>query len=691
MSSFVGRSESLRSPKPTYQPTAHAVSRANSVKLSRPKDFISKTTPASSPFLKVYNSNSDKNLTRSQSLYSKTSPASFLASKGQVGSSLAAPDIVTYTRSAVTRSESCKENPRGETRPIPIVQGNVRRSKSILSRILGQKIDVEKATPQEPIEVRSIYCVGKEPVIFPPKSVRIETTSPLKSQVTPNYQSLLENTLVDSQFGKGEDKEGESFQESDSNSVSLALQVENDSDFEKEELVENVSVSSKSTSTSSEKSTNSSSSSFTGNTYEIGEETTTFSSKKENRFHSKAIDFEDISDDFAQEKNSDDTHTKLAGYRNSSLSSLPQSHCSSEDGELSPISVASDNVLQTSVVKGSIAVFEVEIVKQIVSTESESEDSFEEYQEEEEEGAMDRYSSRVIKSRVNVRSQILATEEGNLNNNVSPSKTVGDRRKVPLTAGDDVKSRIQKYKGKLGGEPKVSPTKRGRKIIAEETGNKNEKDKKENIEIIRDSDVTVVTITTTAPAAEPIYSHRDVKLHDDNARTRASKDNGSGTTSSGENGSKSTNLSTSSQEYDSERPRRSRRRKEVLVEASHQSKMPDVDFKTGASKLEEASVVSISELKQHGEIAIKTKSSRQRDVARSQVISTAEEIVPSVASSENTLDAVEDSLSNWSKRRRKKRGKNVDESSTGTSSENGATGELIAQDNGRFDSLSFLI
>ena len=124
---------SFRTHRPTYKLPQHVKTRAESFRLHRPKDFIKQTSEVPGDRAILNPLSKDSNLTS----LSPNLDQSFTHFP---------TDILQTSESSLKRSESCKEN-RSSQNPfpfIPVVQGNKRRSKGILSRVLSVKINSEK-------------------------------------------------------------------------------------------------------------------------------------------------------------------------------------------------------------------------------------------------------------------------------------------------------------------------------------------------------------------------------------------------------------------------------------------------------------------------------------------------------------------------------------------------------------------
>ena len=158
-------SSSVRSYRPSYKAPDHVINRTESLKLSRPKDFIQpKATPECvrqvhhartiAPDRVALESVTSKKLDDDHDRVDE--PESQGPAVRDLGSS---PEL--------KRSESCKENERSKrlTGVIPVVPGNKRRSLGILGRVLSVKIGSEK--PSSPF--RSNATASKPAVDSSPK------------------------------------------------------------------------------------------------------------------------------------------------------------------------------------------------------------------------------------------------------------------------------------------------------------------------------------------------------------------------------------------------------------------------------------------------------------------------------------------------------------------------------------------
>jgi len=184
-------SASFKTYRPSYKLPDHVKTRAESFRLHRPKDFI-KPASAEEPARPSGN----RIIFNSVTPVSNREPTPFTSTplnKEQIST----PSNLTNTpktTSSLQRSESCKENQSTslqESLPhIPLVRGNKRRSRGILSRILSSKIDSEKAN-QPRIVPPPASTKSPEKVLSPP------TAKPLQSVFEENVGRQTKSPVSD--------------------------------------------------------------------------------------------------------------------------------------------------------------------------------------------------------------------------------------------------------------------------------------------------------------------------------------------------------------------------------------------------------------------------------------------------------------------------------------------------------------
>ena len=221
-------SASFKTYRPTYKPPEHFKTRAESFRLHRPKDFIKQTTNEESPVLVP---TPERVILNPVSPLGNQTPTPFTSTPQRqqpFSQSLNTPAEKPKPSSSLQRSESCKENQQKypEAQPfIPIVRGNKRRSRGILSKILSSKIDSEKAnlelsnsraepkpatakfesfeSPISPVSVQ-LHSVAEEKVSKPKETnPKLPLTSPSEEQRSakltleqnlPKYKNLDETS-----------------------------------------------------------------------------------------------------------------------------------------------------------------------------------------------------------------------------------------------------------------------------------------------------------------------------------------------------------------------------------------------------------------------------------------------------------------------------------------------------------------
>nr|XP_039274747.1 serine-rich adhesin for platelets-like isoform X1 [Styela clava] len=795
LSRFSGRSTSLRTTRPSYQPPAEAVQRTSSFKLTRPKDFIIKKVDSSPQLSKVVesvpsdfreyadslNNNipeykltdqaqkpDEKILTSTPVTVSSTvshnktaSPFSVSGNSSfrkQIWSPPSKPVTITVntslpvqpTRSlqvtGLRRSESTKENRSSDFQPIPIVRGNVRRSKSILGRILGQKIGVSSPLSKPSITLASLKVDtpthsenSKEYIaVIPSKTEPIHnlsevepssSTTPAKDKPENNQQPKVEEKVRISpklEETPKVDFKSESLPLEGTAEKFQTVDSDNAENFEKS-IPDSVVESSLSPvhirSRASSRSSSSTSSSEDENVYEVANDSdtdlssssdasdeegsqtlseivraaqqqpendeenlslpTTVETEKSDQVDKKR-EFE-VDSNFEEEQNP----SCIAESKQTEVT-VDENHSTTENFEesRSRIKIVNRSLTAHPVFQIERAqIFNVVIVKPVlagkeltdnnpISTQieekqcvkqselSSSSSSSAELSDDEdsspEENNMDRFSTRALQSRVSVKQQILATEDGNTK--PSPTRRSRNDRNRPINTGDDVRSRIQKFKVQVNGDSdKPSPVKRngsvkipgasGKKIDV----SKFEKGGDENANLTHSKGKTTITMTTATPRSTLRSNSKEENIMKSKLETEKAISNGS-SESSADVDRKSRKSSSSSATEDSTRTRRTRRAKPTEPE-------------TSLEKIERVASTTTKELKDTHEkkftsdVKISTKTSRDRATTRKEDLNnntkhTNGDVAPPNGN-ENVEVLVNDSLSSWSERRRKRREKRL--------------------------------
>lgn len=687
--------------------------RANSFNFSRPKDFILKRVDSSPLLTKVpeskpdnfkeyadtLNNNVPQNNTPSKPSHNKTaSPFPFSVKPPVVtscGENSTTENSSTTTFSPLKRSESAKENRQGDYTSISVVPGNVRRSKSILGRILGQKIDSEKL----PYKPTVADVIEQKPPVGSPK--KLEPTKPEVDLRKDTELSPQKTELTKSKVGLSKDIE---LLSKNTDSAKPKADLLKDTDLPKPEVDFSKKAESpkptprKRTSVNTVKapsplrrtrslskppeyrnsleSTGSEESASipSEQVYEIAG-----SDSESNSSESSGSASLTLSEIIQADKNQVESNSTLSqSLTDEANSSTQTADNAEEDPSRSQENLEKDNnpsedkptvteqpvqaetrkkrkyivnapvTSQPALETETAELFHIQIIRPIgrsnrdVTKKKNKKESKKKHSKErrkssitsdDERKDMDRYSTRALQNRISVKTQILAKEDGSnvreVDKTALSTRRLKDRGNKTVNTGDDLRSRLQKYKSQTNGEIVEDSSRRNGKIATQRltTVEKSERLTKRNGDVIMTSsqEMTVVTLETTAPRSSR-----------DKTETRKKLELRNGSVATSESSRKNRLEDSAGQE-----PRARYTPRSKVNRNSEKS----------ADKLDEASKVAVQEMKDiSSKITAKSsRSSKREDVNNNK---TKDPIVTSNGNIEFTID---DSLSNWSARRRKKR------------------------------------